>query len=92
MVRPKKLNGFILPKCTAGSHRFVGKLIEQENHATVMGKDCKTGYHVVSAFNLVKIVTPCSISFGIFAGPWWDSEIERKPYQSIIASTKQNSM
>ena len=52
------------------------RAIEQENHAIVTGKDCKTGYHVVSALNLVKIVTPCSISFGFLAGPWWDSEIE----------------
>ena len=27
------------------------------------------------SFNLVKIVTPCSISFGFLAGLWWDSEI-----------------
>ena len=33
-------------------------------------------------FNLVKRVTPCSISFGYLAGPWWDSEIENLPYNS----------
>ena len=26
---------------------------------------------------IVKIVTPCSIGFGLLAGPWWDSEIEK---------------
>ena len=30
---------------------------------------------LVRSFNLVKIVIPCSISFGFLAGgPWWDSE------------------
>ena len=30
------------------------------------------------SFNLVKIVTPCSISFSFLAGPWWNSK-NRKP-------------
>ena len=38
------------------------------------------GFFVFRSFNLVKIVTPCSISFGFLAGPWWDSE-NRKNFQ-----------
>ena len=33
-------------------------------------------FSVFRSFNLVKIVTPCSISFSFLAGPWWNSEIE----------------
>ena len=38
---------------------------------------------VFSAFRLfslyiVKVVTPCSIGFGLLAGLWWDSKIEKK--------------
>ena len=39
-------------------------------------------FSVFRSFNLVKIVTPCSISFGFLAGPWWDSEIEKLTYTS----------
>ena len=35
------------------------------------------GFSAFRSFNLVKIVTPCSISFGFLADPWWDSEIEK---------------
>ena len=35
-------------------------------------------FSVFRSFNSVKVVTPCSTSFGFLAGPWWDSETERK--------------
>ena len=34
---------------------------------------------------IVKIVTPFSIGFGLFAGPWWDSVIEKN---HIIKTTR----
>ena len=34
------------------------------------------------SFNIVKIVTPCSISFGFLAGPKWDSDSEIENYQN----------
>ena len=39
---------------------------------------CNNTFSAFRSFSLciVKIVTPCSIGFGLLAGPWWDSEIE----------------
>ena len=40
-------------------------------------------FSAFTSFNLVKIVTPCSINFGFLAGPWWDSEIEADPVDIV---------
>ena len=49
-----------------------------EGVASCFSQLCKV--KSVSIFNLVKIVTPCSISFSFLAGPWWDSEMEYVQY------------
>ena len=54
---------------------------------TLLGVQVTTGmgfFSVFRSFNTVKIVTPCSISFGFLAGPGWDSEMEEKVKSCII--------
>ena len=45
---------------------------------------CMMGWDFIPVFrlfNIAKIVTPC---FVFLAGPWWDSEIEKRNYKKAM--------
>ena len=41
------------------------------------------GLFYVQVNYFVNIVTPCSTDFGLLAGPWWDSEMEKDLIKSL---------
>ena len=61
------------------THTYTHSTCTHTKHCTLLGVQVTAGLGFFSVFrssNLVKTVTPCSISFSFLAGAWWDSEIE----------------